>query len=184
MRCTAGPTRSACPRLASFRNAVTVQVGCVLGRRYDVLVSPKVAFVDVDDTLVRWAGAKPIPIPAVLERVHQLSEQGVTLYCWSAAGAEEARRVVTQLGIAKLFRDFLPKPQLLIDDQPPSEWKGLEILHPSQCTADSRGSATEVDHSDDTLIESCLARTPRERLRYLTDLVEFEHRARRAKRLE
>lgn len=90
---------------------------------------PEVIYVDVDDTLVRWAGSKPIPIPAVIAKVRRLYAAGATLYCWSAAGGDLARDVATRLGIADLFVAFLPKPTLLIDDQPLSAPR----LHPTEC---------------------------------------------------
>ena len=40
----------------------------------------KIAFVDVDDTLVRSAGPKRMPISAVVDRVRALKQAGATLY--------------------------------------------------------------------------------------------------------
>jgi len=94
-----------------------------------------VAYVDVDDTLVRSAGTVVIPIPTVIHRVRELHASGAILYCWSAGGADYARSVADRLGIAGCFTDFLPKPTLLIDDQVPDQWPFLRIIHPSQCSA-------------------------------------------------
>lgn len=88
-----------------------------------------IVYVDVDDTLVRWAGPKVIPIPAVIAKVRALHASGATLYCWSAAGAENARVVATRIGVAELFVAFLPKPTLMIDDQP----LAAPRLHPTEC---------------------------------------------------
>ena len=45
-----------------------------------------VVYVDVDDTLVRSVGTTRIPVPAAVDHVRRLAEQGATLYCWSAGG--------------------------------------------------------------------------------------------------
>ncbi len=87
----------------------------------------EVIYVDVDDTLVRWAGAKAIPVPHVIAEVRRLHASGATLYCWSAAGALAAEEVVRGLGIADLFTHFLPKPTLMIDDQPLK----APVVHPA-----------------------------------------------------
>jgi hypothetical protein len=76
-----------------------------------------VAYVDVDDTLVRSIGNKRIPIPNVVRHVRQLFEEGVELYLWSTGGAEYARGTAYELGIGDCFRGFLPKPQVIIDYQ-------------------------------------------------------------------
>ncbi|MFT4841571.1 MAG: hypothetical protein ACI90M_002034 [Candidatus Azotimanducaceae bacterium] len=89
-----------------------------------------IAYVDVDDTLVRSVGSTRIPMPAVIEHVRHLHESGVTLYCWSAGGADYARASAGELGIEDLFESFLPKPQLMIDDQPPSAWPHLVVAGP------------------------------------------------------
>ena len=52
---------------------------------------PLVIFVDVDDTLVRNAGAKRIPMLAAIEHVKELAAAGAELYCWSSGGADYAR---------------------------------------------------------------------------------------------
>ena len=89
-----------------------------------------VVYVDVDDTLVRSAGTKTIPIPTVVQQVKELAGADTELYCWSTAGAEYARGVARQLGIEDCFKSFLPKPNILIDDQVVSDWKGFAIVHP------------------------------------------------------
>jgi FMN phosphatase YigB (HAD superfamily) len=92
----------------------------------------KTVFVDVDDTLVRSVGTKRIPIPSVIKRVKQLKAEGAELYLWSTGGAEYARSSAQELGILDCFVDFLPKPTIMIDDQPVHEWKSCKHLYPSQ----------------------------------------------------
>lgn len=100
-----------------------------------------VVYVDVDDTLVRSVGSKRFPIPAVVEHVRALHAAGVTLYCWSAGGAEYARTSAAQLGLEAAFLAFLPKPHVFIDDQPPAEWPRCRVVHPIGI-----GGATLDDH--------------------------------------
>jgi hypothetical protein len=88
-----------------------------------------VIYVDVDDTLAHHASSKAIPIPRVLDQVRRLHAKGHSLYCWSTGGAEYARRVASDLGVAECFAAFLPKPTILIDDQEVSAWL-LKTFHP------------------------------------------------------
>jgi hypothetical protein len=90
----------------------------------------EIVFVDVDDTLVRSAGTKRIPITPVAERVAALKEALATLYCWSTGGAEYAREVAIELGLEHGFVAFLPKPTIMLDDQPPAEWRLCGYVHP------------------------------------------------------
>ncbi|MEM6483630.1 MAG: hydrolase [Pseudomonadota bacterium] len=92
----------------------------------------KITYVDVDDTLIRTAGTKRIPIPNVVQYVREQVEAGVSLYCWSSGGAEYAKEVAEELGIAQLFVTFLPKPSVMIDDQRPDEWRYLRVVHPNE----------------------------------------------------
>lgn len=98
-------------------------------------ITAPVVFVDVDDTLVRSAGSKRIPISSVIERVRQLHAAGVVLYCWSTGGDQYARRSAVQLGLADCFAAFFPKPNLFIDDQPPADWRGFVCLHPNEAAS-------------------------------------------------
>jgi len=84
-----------------------------------------VVFVDVDDTLVRTAGTKRIPMPKTIARVRQLVSEGATLYLWSRGGADYAKQTAEELGITECFVAFLPKPNVLLDDQLITEWSGL-----------------------------------------------------------
>lgn len=91
-----------------------------------------VIYVDVDDTLVRSVGAKRIPVPRVLAGIRELRGAGATMYLWSSGGGEYARRSALELGIADCFDGFLPKPTVVVDDQPVQEWRGLTQLHPNE----------------------------------------------------
>ena len=99
--------------------------------------SPVHVFVDVDDTLVRSAGSKRIPIPSVIQHVRELHTQGAVLYRWSSGGAEYARSSAEEFGIAHCFTGFLPKPNVLIDDQTAAEWPRCISVHPSSCSGRS-----------------------------------------------
>lgn len=105
-----------------------------------------VVYVDVDDTLVRTVGAKRIPIPGAIRHVRALKEEGAELYLWSSGGSAYARASAREFGIADLFVAFLPKPQVVIDDQEFAEWRGLITVHPNACEgqrlADYRQRAT------------------------------------------
>src|SRR5690349_15519633 len=89
-----------------------------------------VAYIDVDDTLVRSFGTKRIPMTPVIEHVRALHRDGVRLYCWSSAGEEYARQSAEELGIAQCFVGFLPKPHVFIDDQPPADWRRTSHVFP------------------------------------------------------
>ena len=95
--------------------------------------TPLYIYVDVDDTFVRSAGTKRIPMPAVIQHIRDLKEQGAVLYCWSSGGAEYAKQSAAEFGIADCFVGFLPKPNVLIDDQSISEWRSLKCVHPTAC---------------------------------------------------
>ena len=91
-----------------------------------------VVYVDVDDTLIRSVGTKRIPIPSGIQQVRELAAQGAELYCWSSGGADYARASAEEVGIDALFSAFLPKPQVFLDDQAPSEWRRTLFVHPSE----------------------------------------------------
>lgn len=94
-------------------------------------MAANVVYVDVDDTLVRSAGTKRIPIPASIAKVRALHTSGATMYLWSAGGADYARATAMELGIADCFSGFLPKPTVIIDDQHITEWRGLRHFFPT-----------------------------------------------------
>jgi hydroxymethylpyrimidine pyrophosphatase-like HAD family hydrolase len=92
-----------------------------------------VIFIDVDDTLIRSIGNKRIPIPATLDALHKLHQEGHTLYCWSRGGAAYAQSVTDQLAITHLFAAIIAKPDQMIDDE---SWQQLTakivLTHPNQ----------------------------------------------------
>ncbi|RJF71309.1 DUF705 domain-containing protein [Deinococcus cavernae] len=94
-------------------------------------MAKQVIYVDVDETLVRNYGRSRIPIPAVIAYVRQLFENGAELYCWSSGGAEYARESAREVGLEDCFTAFLPKPHVMIDDQPVSDWRRLVYVHPN-----------------------------------------------------
>lgn len=91
-----------------------------------------IVYVDVDDTLVRSFGSKQIAMSATQDYVRKLHQAGATLYCWSSGGADYARRVASEAGLADCFLAFLPKPQVLVDDVLVEKWE-LQQLHPNEC---------------------------------------------------
>lgn len=92
-------------------------------------------YVDVDETLLRHYGTRQIPIPSVIRQVKALHKQGAELYCWSSMGAAYARQCAETCGIAHCFQAFLPKPQVIVDDQQPKAWRKILHVHPSQCSS-------------------------------------------------
>ena len=94
-----------------------------------------VVFVDVDDTLVRSFGAKRTPMASVVEHVRLLSQRGVDLYCWSSGGAEYARVSAEELGLEFCFIGYLPKPNVMIDDQPFEQWRRFMTFHPNEAVS-------------------------------------------------
>ena len=92
-------------------------------------------YVDVDDTLVNTIGQKRIPMPQVIAKIRGLFESGATLYCWSTGGAEYASNSAIELGIESIFVEFLPKPRVILDDQPVNEWRECIYVHPPNCNS-------------------------------------------------
>lgn len=92
-----------------------------------------VIYVDVDDTFVRSIGSKRIPIPNVVRQIRRLAADKAILYCWSSGGAEYAKASAEEFGIADCFIGFLPKPNVLLDDQNVSQWRDLKQIHPNEC---------------------------------------------------
>jgi hypothetical protein len=103
----------------------------------DTSQPPLVIYVDVDDTLIRTIGLKRIPISEAVEHVRLLFSQGAQLFCWSSGGGEYALLAAKELGIEGCFKAFLPKPQVLLDDQAIADWRRLVSVHPLQCSTES-----------------------------------------------
>jgi hypothetical protein len=91
-------------------------------------------FVEVDDTLIRTYGTKRIPITPTIEHLKALKKQGAHLYCWSSGGADYAKKSAEESGIKEIFIAFLPKPEVMIDDQNINDWKKLIQIHPLSCS--------------------------------------------------
>lgn len=91
-----------------------------------------VAYVDIDDTLIRSFGSKRIPMTHVVRYVKSLKEKGYTLYAWSMGGAEYAQKSAEELGITDIFSGFLPKPTMLVDDEHKNIWR-VACVHPNDC---------------------------------------------------
>lgn len=98
---------------------------------------PLIVYVDVDDTLVRSVGTKRVPMPAVIAHVRDLFNAGAELYCWSTGGADYARASAIEVGLGDCFRAFLPKPQVVIDDQALAEWRRLVQVSPLSCATNT-----------------------------------------------
>jgi hypothetical protein len=94
-----------------------------------------IAYVDVDDTLVRSFRSKRIPMTEMLRHVRNLHRDGVALYAWSSGGGEYARASAKELGIEDCFNAFLPKPNVIIDDQAPGDWRRLIHVHPAEASS-------------------------------------------------
>ena len=94
---------------------------------------PSYVYVDVDDTFVRSASSKRIPMPAAIQHVRTLKDQGAVLYCWSSGGRDYARQSAEEFGIADCFEAFLPKPNVLLDDMPMTAWPRFMTVHPANC---------------------------------------------------
>ena len=107
---------------------------------------PLVVYVDIDDTLIRSFGSKQIPITSAIDSVRALcGEPDVVAYCWSSGGADYARGVCKRLGIAELFIAFLPKPNVMVDDQVPAEWRTMVVVHPNEMTGlDAAGARARL----------------------------------------
>jgi phosphoglycolate phosphatase-like HAD superfamily hydrolase len=100
----------------------------------DTTTRPFTIYVDVDETFVRSVSTKRIPMPAVIQHIQELKQQGAILYCWSSGGGEYARQSAEEFGIADCFVAFLPKPDMLLDDQHISDWRYLKCVHPNECS--------------------------------------------------
>ncbi|MGH1365608.1 MAG: hydrolase [Calditrichia bacterium] len=90
-------------------------------------------YIDVDDTIVRSTGKRNFPRPDVIAKLKELAVVSeVDLFLWSSGGADYARSVAEELGITSLFKEFLPKPTIAIDDVPIQDWRYLRQLHPNE----------------------------------------------------
>jgi len=90
----------------------------------------EVAYIDVDDTLIRSTGQKRIPMVQTVRYVRRLKQEGWKLYCWSSGGAIYAKEIAIELKIDDCFIGYLPKPEIMVDDLTPQEWHPFKIIHP------------------------------------------------------
>ena len=115
-------------------------------------MKPRIVFVDVDDTLIRSAGAKRIPMPQVVAQVRALHSAGTLMYLWSSGGAAYAEASARELGLDACFAGFLPKPDAYIDDQAVHEWKYCAHVLPANAhelaepTDERPGGCATADH--------------------------------------
>jgi hypothetical protein len=125
------------PLNADYEQVVSAARGRLLDGCGDVTMPKRICYVDVDDTLVRSFGSKRIPIVAAVTRVRELHAAGAELYCWSSGGAAYALSSANELGLESCFAAYLPKPQLMLDDQSPAEWRDLVCVHPNVVASQS-----------------------------------------------
>ena len=76
-------------------------------------------------------------MPRVIAHVRDLYDAGFELFCWSTGGAEYALESAQELGTAECFEAFLPKPDALIDDQEPKDWRAMRWVNAHQAGAAS-----------------------------------------------
>jgi hypothetical protein len=107
-------------------------------------LSPLIIYVDVDDTFIRSVGSTRIPMPLVIEHIRMLHAQGAHLYCWSSGGAEYAQASAREAGLEFCFQAFLSKPQVMLDDQSPEQWRRLVCIHPAECSSKSLDDYQEL----------------------------------------
>jgi len=107
-----------------------------------------VAYVDIDDTLIRSFGSKRIPMTEMVKHVQDLNREGVILFAWSSGGGEYARTSAKELGIEDCFQAFLPKPNVIIDDQSPAEWRRLIHVRPGEATSRTVSDYTTAVYED------------------------------------
>jgi len=108
-----------------------------------------VAYVDIDDTLVRTFGSKRIPMTGMVRHVRELKEAGVALFAWSTGGGDYACESATELGIEDCFNAFLPKPNVIIDDQSPSDWRRTVHKFPGAAPSKTVGEYGELVYGVD-----------------------------------
>lgn len=89
-------------------------------------------FVDVDNTLL-IGGKLNIPLVEWCER-HK--RDGLTMYLWSARGAEYAKEIANRLGVSKLFDHIIDKPGYIVDDMGVQWPKYINVVHPSQVVSE------------------------------------------------
>jgi hypothetical protein len=69
-------------------------------------------------------------MPRVIAHIKALYQEGAVLYLWSSGGADYARTTAAELGLVDYFVAFLPKPNIIIDDQPVNDWRSCKHEFP------------------------------------------------------
>jgi cation transport ATPase len=91
-----------------------------------------VMYVDVDGTLERKFLGFEKSNKTMVDAIRRLHAEGMQIYIWSTGGAGHARDAATKCGVEELCAGFLPKPNICVDDKPPSRWKDFKRLKPRQ----------------------------------------------------
>ena len=102
-----------------------------------VLPEGRVAYFDVDDTLIEWKEFGDGPL-VTIEMDHMISEKavieehveelqlqkksGTSIIVWSAGGVKWAEAVVKALELEEYVDAILTKPDRIYDDKDSSEW--------------------------------------------------------------
>ena len=96
-------------------------------------MNQKIVYVDVDDTLVRSAGNRASPDDNRHSRGQTFEGRRELLcICGVPAAQDYARKSAVELEIADCFAGYLPKPNVIIDDQPVEQWRGTRHIYPLQ----------------------------------------------------
>ena len=101
-----------------------------------VVDSDKVAFFDVDDTLILWdykgeaeeyvqiGEERVVPHKKHIEILKQFHSRGQMVVVWSQGGWRWAETVVEKLGLKEYVDVVMCKPAWYFDDIPAKEWMG------------------------------------------------------------
>jgi hypothetical protein len=84
-----------------------------------------------------------IPTTEVVKHGRALDSAGVAVYAWSGGEGESARISARDLGLEVGFQAFLPEPHVMIDDQPPSDWRRL-VVHPGEAAVKAAGDCARA----------------------------------------
>lgn len=102
-----------------------------------VLPEGRVAYFDVDDTLIEWReyGDGPLieieidgmisekaAIEKHIEELQLQKKSGTSIVVWSAGGVKWAEAVVKALNLEEYVDAIMTKPDRIYDDKDPAEW--------------------------------------------------------------
>lgn len=101
----------------------------------------KVIMVDIDETLIihdsespsrlvdfygRMVGVRPhLSNIALVQKFHALN---YSIVFWSRTGADWAKLIVEELGLAALATGYMTKPLFYVDDRACEEWMGERVF--------------------------------------------------------